>query len=103
MSHSASEGQFDDADVTCTSQVGDGAADSDDDEWDLLYGGDDDMLADFEEETRDFTKKLNAARGSGGGLAPVHVSKKGASERITSTSDVSKAMQVGSKLCVTVI
>ena len=100
-------GQFDDADAT--SGLGSEVAladahstpageadiedddDSEDDDWDLL-GDDDDICADFEEETKDFTKKLNAARGSGG-RASSNVTKKGVVEK-TLVQPVPKSIQV---------
>ena len=103
MSHC--EGQFDDTDPTVASELTkevrvpaptDGQSaesdsmESEDEEWDSLYGDEDDICADFEEETRDFTKKLNAARGAGG-LPLGQGNKKGAPG---SALQVSKSIQV---------
>ena len=104
------EGQFEDADAPnvsreLTNEIP-GAASSggrsedsewldseEDEEWDTLYG-DEDICADFEEETRDFTKKLNAARGAGG-LPSGQGNKKGASlDKTGSALQFSKSIQV---------
>ena len=64
-----------------------------DEEWDMLYG-DDDLCADFEEETRDFTKKLNAARGAGG-FPSGQGNKKGAPlDKTGSAMQLPKSIQV---------
>lgn len=67
-------------------------------EWDTLYG-DEDICADFEEETKDFTKKLNAARGTGG-LPSGQGNKKGASlDKTDSALQLSKSIQVFTHAC----
>ena len=102
------EGQFEDADAPFTGELteeGPGPApsggqseesesmDSEDEEWDTLYG-DEDICADFEEETKDFTKKLNAARGAGG-LPSGQGNKKGAAlDKTGSALQFSKSIQV---------
>ena len=105
------EAQFKDADATPSKDVAstdtriasaselgfeaeEGQADSDleDENWDLL-DDDDDICADFEEETKDFTKKLNAVRGSGG-LASMKASKKGTVDKSVSIPAVPKSIQV---------
>lgn len=104
------EGQFDDADASLPSELTEnrpGSArsggyseeidsmDSEDEEWDTFYG-DEDICADFEEETKDFTKKLNAARGAGG-LPAGQRNKKGASlDKTGSALQLSKSIQVKS-------
>lgn len=97
------EGQFDDADGLPDAVTADlrstpaGVAhgqheretDSEE-EWDLYGEDDDDICADFEEEKRDFTKKLNAIRGAGG-LATGQMSQKGSTEKAPL---MSKSLQV---------
>lgn len=68
-----------------------------DEEWDTLYG-DDDLCADFEEETKDFTKKLNAARGAGG-FPSGQGNKKGAPlDKTGSAMQLPKSIQVNNML-----
>lgn len=102
------EGQFEDAGATASEKIASTDAciaqtsetgfeeekysDSEDEDWELL-GDDDDICADFEEETKDFTKKLNAVRGSGV-LTSAHVSKKGTVDRTASVPVVPKSIQV---------
>ena len=110
------EGQFEDADAPASAVSGEvtneglGAAPSggpseesesldseEDEEWDTLYG-DDDLCADFEEETRDFTKKLNAARGAGG-FPSGQGNKKGAPlDKTGSVMQLPKSIQVN--ICI---
>ena len=101
------EAQFEDADaahskdltstdarVAPTSETGFAEeidSDLEDEDWDLL--DDDDICADFEEETKDFTKKLNAVRGSRG-LTLIKVSKKGTVDKTASIPAVPKSIQV---------
>lgn len=55
---------------------------------------DEDILADFEDETRDFTKKLNAARG-GGGLPSRQEIKKGPTTDVPNSAlQLPKSIQV---------
>lgn len=101
------DGQFEDADTPCSGHVATAntcpveetreelqvGTDSEDEDWDLLYDDDDDICADFEEETGDFTKKLNAARESRG-VALAQTSRKRATEKTVSAPEGPKAIQV---------
>ena len=99
------QGQFEDADAPVRSESTgkDGGkapyrgqsdeSDSEESEEEGWYD-DEDICADFEDETRDFTKKLNAARG-GGGLLSGQGTKKGPTTNISnSVLQLPKSIQV---------
>lgn len=103
------EAQFEDADATPSKDVASTDAriahasetgfeeeidsDLEDEDWDLVDDDDDDICADFEEETKDFTKKLNAVRGSEG-FASQKAPKKGTIDKTTLIPAVPKSIQV---------